>query len=89
MERPEGITDEQWAFVQKYRAEIEQKMPAKVRPKWYYEVFCLTCGAKGRGQFFEMISDEEIHMALLLQGWTIFRKGYECPRCSAGWRNAT
>jgi hypothetical protein len=83
----DGLTPEQLQILQEKRFMFDMLVPFDQRPKLAYLIVCFTCHEKTT---FEVdgrkpLTEDQLHIELILKGWTIAGRGYECPGCLERW----
>ncbi len=84
---PAGLTAEQQHTLHEKRFLLDIIVPFAQRPRLAYLVRCFTCQHQTT---FEVqgrtpLTLDQLHLELILKGWTIAARGYECPECLAQW----
>jgi hypothetical protein len=87
-----GLTREQIELLEQRKHCLKEALqfPPEMLPKLAFQVTCFECeetstfAIKGR----KMLSPWAIYQFLLLQGWNIAGKGYQCPACQQAWAEA-
>jgi hypothetical protein len=87
---PAGLTPEQLQVLEEKRFMFDILVPLDQRPKLAYLIECFTCHEKTT---FEVegrkpLTEDQLHLELILKGWTIAGRGYECPACLDHWAKA-
>ena len=87
---PTGLTPEQLQVLEEKRFMFDILVPLDQRPKLAYLIECFTCHKKTT---FEVegrkpLTEDQLHLELILKGWTIAGRGYECPACLDRWAKA-
>lgn len=83
--------EEEWQRKQQLLEErgflLKRKTRKEAQAKLLYVVECFTCGLPGIVQAVgrKALTEREINLSLLLQGWIWGQKGYECPGCQDNW----
>ena len=86
---PEGLTAEQLQTLREKRFMFDIIVASDQRPHLAYLIPCFTCRqqtlleVKGR----RPLTQDQLHLELILMGWTIAERGYECPECLKRWAN--
>lgn len=66
---------------------FDVNVPLDRRPQLAYLISCFTCeqtttfAVEGRSP----LTQDQLHLELILKGWTIATRGYECPACGEHW----
>ena len=84
---PDGLTHEQLETLQEKRFLFDIIVPLNQRPKLAHLIRCFTCQ---QTTTFEVggrkrLTQDELHLKLILKGWTSASRGYECPDCIEQW----
>lgn len=87
---PANLTPEQRQALEEKRFMFDILVPLDQRPKLAYLIECFTCHEKTT---FEVegrkpLTEDQLHLELILKGWTIAGHGYECPACLDRWAKA-
>jgi hypothetical protein len=87
---PADLTPEQLQVLEEKRFMFDILVPLDQRPKLAYLIECFNCHEKTT---FEVegrkpLTEDQLHLELILKGWTIAGRGYECPACLDRWAKA-
>jgi hypothetical protein len=79
----EEITQEQHDLLIERYFMLATKVQKSAKPKLVYEVSCFTCQRKGwvESPGRKALKEAHIHAGLVIQGWVIGPRGFQCPEC--------